>query len=93
MAGEGLSVDKMVARRFLDVRYVGQSFELTVDYPARSTRTRGIGADLAKVIGDGFYKAHLRRFGYADRSEPVEIVNQRLKLNQVVNQKVVMMLI
>jgi N-methylhydantoinase A len=81
MAGEGLSVDKMVARRFLDVRYVGQSFELTVDYPARSTRTRGIGADLAKVIGDGFYKAHLRRFGYADRSEPVEIVNLRLKLD------------
>ena len=31
MAREGLDVGKMVARRFLDVRYVGQSFELTVD--------------------------------------------------------------
>ncbi len=75
MAGEGLDVDKMAVRRFLDVRYVGQSFELTVDYPSRPTKT-----DLAKVIGDNFYKAHLRRFGYADRAEPVEVVNLRLKL-------------
>ena len=75
MAGEGLPADKMAARRFLDVRYVGQSFELTVDYPSRTTK-----ADLTKVIGDSFYKAHLRRFGYADRSEPVEVVNLRLKL-------------
>ncbi|MEE8466699.1 MAG: hydantoinase/oxoprolinase family protein, partial [Dehalococcoidia bacterium] len=75
MSGEGLPVDQMVARRFLDVRYVGQSFELTLDYQAGSAR-----ADLAKVIGANFYKAHLRRFGYADRNEPVEVVNLRLKL-------------
>jgi len=75
MAGEGLAVDKMAARRFLDVRYVGQSFELTVDYPSQTTKT-----DLATVIGNNFYKAHLRRFGYADRAEPVEVVNLRLKL-------------
>ena len=30
---EGLAVDRMGALRFLDVRYVGQSFELTIDYP------------------------------------------------------------
>ena len=76
MSGEGLSVDKMVARRFLDVRYIGQSFELTVDYPSRATK-----AELTKVIGDAFYKAHLRRFGYADKNEPVEVVNLRLKLD------------
>ena len=76
MSGEGLSVDKMVARRFLDVRYVGQSFELTVDYPSRATK-----AELTKVIGNAFYKAHLRRFGYADKNEPVEVVNLRLKLD------------
>ena len=75
LAGEGLPVDRMAARRFLDIRYVGQSFELTVDYPSRGTK-----ADFTKVIGDTFYKAHLRRFGYADRSEPVEVVNLRLKL-------------
>ena len=76
MAGEGLPADRMTARRFLDVRYVGQSFELTVEYPNRPTRT-----ELTKVIGDAFYKAHLRRFGYADRNEPVEVVNLRLKMD------------
>ncbi len=76
MAGENLAVDNMVARRFLDVRYVGQSFELTVDYPSGNSR-----ADLTKLIGDNFYKAHLRRFGYADRDEPVQVVNLRLKMD------------
>ncbi|PKB72316.1 MAG: hypothetical protein BZY87_00550 [SAR202 cluster bacterium Io17-Chloro-G6] len=94
MAGEGLSVDRMVARRFLDVRYVGQSFELTVDYPSqktgsRSARARDAKTDLAKVIGDRFYKAHLRRFGYADKTEPVEVVNLRLKLELAMDKPLV----
>ncbi|HAA95557.1 MAG TPA: methylhydantoinase, partial [Dehalococcoidia bacterium] len=76
MTGEGLAVDRMVTRRFLDVRYVGQSFELTVEYPSRNSR-----ADLLKVVADSFYRAHLRRFGYADRNEPIEVVNLRLKLD------------
>ena len=76
MAGEGLAPDSMATRRFLDVRYVGQSFELTIEYPADKPRS-----DLAKLIRDSFYKAHLRRFGYADRDEPVEVVNLRLKLD------------
>lgn len=84
MAGEGLALDQMTARRFLDVRYVGQSFELTVEYPSRVTRT-----ELSKVIGDAFYKAHLRRFGYADKNEPVEVVNLRLKLDVAMEKPVV----
>ena len=76
MAGEGIAPEDMVARRFLDVRYVGQSFELTVEYPSHRPQL-----DLAKLIGTSFYKAHLRRFGYADRNEPVEVVNLRLKLD------------
>ena len=81
---EGLPVDRMGARRFLDVRYVGQSFELTVDYPAsRSSRSSD---GLARAISDSFYRAHLQRFGYADRNEPVEIVNLRLKLDLVVDK-------
>ncbi len=72
---EGLPVTSMTTRRFLDVRYVGQSFELTIDYPALSRR-----ADLRRAIANSFYQAHLQRFGYADRGEAVEIVNLRLKL-------------
>ena len=84
MAGEGLAADKMVARRFLDVRYVGQSFELTVNYPSGRSK-----ADLTKLIGDSFYKAHLRRFGYADKNEPVQVVNLRLKMDVAMEKPVI----
>ncbi len=81
---EGLPAGQMTARRFLDVRYVGQSFELTIDYPeSRSSRSPG---GLARAISDSFYRAHLQRFGYADRGEPVEIVNLRLKLDLAVDK-------
>jgi N-methylhydantoinase A len=72
---EGLPAERMKPRRFLDVRYVGQSFELTIDCP--SLRRRG---DLLRAIANRFYQAHLQRFGYAERREPVEVVNLRLKL-------------
>lgn len=75
LSQEGLPMEQMGARRFLDVRYLGQSFELTVDYPKRPT-----SRNFQRSIGASFYRAHLRRFGYADRSQPVEIVNLRLKL-------------
>jgi N-methylhydantoinase A len=78
---EGLPVERMTSRRFLDVRYVGQSFELTIDYPAITRRS-----DLRRAISSSFYQAHLQRFGYADRAEAVEIVNLRLKLELAVEK-------
>ena len=81
---EGLPAQRMTARRFLDVRYVGQSFELTVDYP--TSRASRSSEGLARAISDSFYRAHLQRFGYADRGEPVEIVNLRLKLDLAVDK-------
>ena len=76
---EGLAVDRMKAQRSLDARYVGQSFEITIDYPS----PRG---DLHRSIANSFYRAHLQRFGYADRNEAVEIVNLRLKLELAVDK-------
>jgi N-methylhydantoinase A len=46
-----------------DVRYVGQSFELTVP----------LGGDVA----DAFHRAHEERYGYADRTRPLELVALR----------------
>ncbi len=84
MEREGLPSERMTPRRFLDVRYVGQSFELTLDYPmSRASRS---SEGLARAISDSFYRAHLQRFGYADRNEPVEIVNLRLKLDLAVDK-------
>ena len=78
---EGLPVARLQARRFIDTRYVGQSFELTIDYPASNRRT-----DLRRSIANRFYQAHRQRFGYADRHEAVEIVNLRLKLELPVDK-------
>jgi N-methylhydantoinase A len=46
-----------------DVRYAGQSFELTVP----------LGGDVA----DAFHRAHEERYGYADRERPLELVAVR----------------
>ena len=73
MGQEGLSMDSLLAHRSMDVRYIGQSFELNVDSPGRKR-------DLARAISVAFHKAHRQRFGYADPSEPIEIVNLRLKM-------------
>ncbi len=72
---EALPAGDMVSRRYVDARYVGQSFELTIDLPSLNRRS-----DLRRAIANSFYQAHLQRFGYADRNESVEIVNLRLKM-------------
>jgi N-methylhydantoinase A len=53
-------------RRRADMRYRGQSFELTVD------------ADDLEVLADRFHDAHDQRYGYRMEMEPVEIVNARV---------------
>ena len=75
MGQEGLSMDPLLAQRSLDVRYIGQSFELNVDYPSK-----GSEQVFTRAIGKVFHKAHRQRFGYSDPTEPVEIVNLRLKV-------------
>lgn len=55
----------------LDMRYVGQNYELPVE----------IEGDLgdAAALRDGFLAAHLRAHGHADPDAPVEVVNVRSK--------------
>ncbi|HEU0056797.1 MAG TPA: hydantoinase/oxoprolinase family protein, partial [Gaiella sp.] len=64
LAAEGLDSDRIEFQRKLDVRYVGQSFELTI--PA--------GSDLL----ERFHAQHERTYGFAAPGEPVEIVSIRL---------------
>ncbi|QHN02526.1 hydantoinase/oxoprolinase family protein [Granulicella sp. WH15] len=52
--------------RSADVRYVGQGYELNV--PAGETML------------EEFHRAHERRYGYANRELPVEVVNLRVRL-------------
>ncbi len=55
-----------VAVRSVDMRYVGQGYELTVDW----------GRDFVKH----FHAAHQRRYGYADPARAVEVVNVRVRM-------------
>ena len=71
---EGFNPSQIITHRLVDTRYLGQSFELTVNYPQRPTR-----GNLTSSISASFYKAHMQRFGYADKSQPIEIVNLRVQ--------------
>jgi N-methylhydantoinase A len=73
-AEAGASVDAMAGPgetsviRAADVRYRGQSFELTVPLPP--------AADAA-ALADLFHAAHDKAFGHADPREPVQVVSLR----------------
>lgn len=67
MGAEGFPPRAVRIERLLDMRYVGQAFELTV--PA--------GGD----FGVAFHRAHEQRYGYADAKRAVEIVNVRARMS------------
>lgn len=69
MVGEGFRPDELVATRAADLRYAGQSYELTVPF-----------ADDPGALAGTFHAAHERRYGYAAPGEPLEVVTVRLRV-------------
>ncbi len=65
MREEGFAAGQVRSERYLDMRYVGQAYELGV--PATGDF---LGA---------FHREHARRYGYSDAGRPVEIVNVRAR--------------
>ena len=63
MHAEGLSA---IAARFVDLRYAGQGYELTVDW----------GEDFVAQ----FHRLHEQRYGYSDPDRPIEVVNARVRM-------------
>jgi N-methylhydantoinase A len=82
LRAEGLTGDGVSLLPALDMRYVGQSFELTIPcshvVAPPGQRVPDEVQPAARVALD-FHAAHRQRFSYASESEPVEIVNLRLK--------------
>jgi N-methylhydantoinase A len=72
LAAEGFAGRRLRLDRMLDMRYAGQSYELTLPCPR-------IGPALASAAARRFHRAHRQRFGYSDPSQPVEVVTARLK--------------
>lgn len=70
LTDEGFPTKAMRQQRFLELRYLGQSYEISVPVDDLSP----------SVFLPRFHKAHLARYSHSDRSRPVEVVNLRLKL-------------
>ena len=66
---EGLPAERTRFVRQLELRYVGQSFELTVPFEGE--------ADAGSLTA-AFHEEHERVYGFAAPSEPVELVSLRL---------------
>lgn len=69
-----LATDRLVVERRLDVRYVGQNFELPVAVPAGALDRRAL--DQVKTAFDA---AHKRLYGYDQPEKDIELVTFRIK--------------
>jgi N-methylhydantoinase A len=72
LLSEGIAAEHIVIERSLDLRYVGQSYELTIPFDADHGQ-----------LAQRFHQEHERRFGYCDPSERIQVVNVRLKARGV----------
>jgi N-methylhydantoinase A len=69
---EGVEERDVKNQRLVDVRYVGQSYELSIPLPGRIV-TRGV---VRSAVRD-FHRMHQAKYGYSQPDRPVEIVNLR----------------
>jgi len=68
MSAEGYDAAALTMRASLDMRYHGQSHELTVPY----------AAETAAELRQRFHDAHHLRYGYAQQEAALELVNARI---------------
>ena len=80
---QGMEEEKIFLLREIDVRYLGQSYELQVEVPSEIDE----GA-LNKVI-ESFHEKHMRMYGYSMLDEEVEFVNARVRaIGRIVKPKI-----
>lgn len=70
---EAMTADDMTFARNVEIRYVGQSYELTVPLPPHRLEP----VDIAHIL-EQFHREHDRAYGYSAPGEPVEFVNLRV---------------
>lgn len=76
LAAEGVAAPALEAT--LDLRYQGQSYELSVPLDLPAPTPAHTSAAVQKSI-EAFHAAHAARYGYAMRAETVEVVTVRLR--------------
>jgi N-methylhydantoinase A len=65
--------EDMAFQRYIDMRHVGQSYELSVDVPHEELTT----AAITRLV-EQFHAEHARAYGFNAPHEPTEFVNMRL---------------
>jgi N-methylhydantoinase A len=68
MAEEGIARSRITLKRFADLRYTGQAFELTV--PADDAGPAALEA--------AFHAEHERTYGHSSQGDPVDLINLRV---------------
>jgi len=71
---EGVEKERASLLRYLDVRYVGQHHEVTVEIPNDCVITE----KHVNEITERFHKAHERLYTYSTPENPIEIMNLRI---------------
>ena len=74
LAEEGFSDDQIAVERYVDARYPGQVYEITVPVAATGQIAEG---DL-RQIEDAFHDAHERQFTYSRRNLEIECLHWRV---------------
>jgi N-methylhydantoinase A len=72
LAAQNVTPEATAFLRELEMRYLGQGYELAVTAPSR------VDAKTLPQAVEAFHEKHERTYGYASRAEPVEIVAARL---------------
>jgi N-methylhydantoinase A len=73
LAREGVSPEEISFHRYMDMRYVGQSYELTVEMPGGP-----LEQDNVQDSSLAFHEQHARAYGHSAPGEALEFVNARL---------------
>jgi N-methylhydantoinase A len=78
---EGVDDRDMRFERALDLRYLGQSYHLTV-----SLNSEPISREMLEAARRKFDEGHLAAYGYSEPSEPCELVNARVSATGAIRQ-------
>ncbi len=72
-AGEGCLPEEVDFLHNVDLRYTGQTFELTVNITTELAKTKEMPA-----LSESFEQEHLRTYGHRGSGDPIQIVNLRV---------------
>lgn len=75
LAAQRAPTQGTIVMRSADMRYKGQSFDMTVQLPATLAED-----DSMDVVRNPFHEVYERVYGFADEAAPVEIINLRVTI-------------